>query len=224
MKDKKLCKGLGLAKGLGCGNNVLAKSRRKGLCNKCYGEFLYSDVGREEKAKFFIKVSKTVIQEKKEQKKVKDKKQKIESKSIAVLVQDAKVPFQKLIRIRDHRKQCICCDNILPFTLGDFDAGHYYSSESNKHLVFHPDNVHGQRKYCNQYLHGNESGYSNGLIIRIGWSRYQKLTALKNSRTSYKWDRTKLIELKEHYKKELRLVEKGEKDISEVDFSIGIIK
>lgn len=224
IKDKK-CKGTGKAKGFNsCGKMVIAKTRKYGLCPECFRHFLFSDLGIETKEKFFASIHNKIMTEKKKQKKTIDKKQKIESKSIAVLIQEAKQPFQKLIRIRDHRKDCICCNNILPYTLGDYDAGHYFKAEIYTGLIFHPDNVHGQKKYCNQYLHGNESGYTTGLIKRIGWARFQKINSIKENLKFYKWDRYKLIELKDHYKKELAMVEKGEKDISEVDFNIGIIK
>ena len=217
-KPKK-CKGSGKAIGHGCGD--LVKYRKYGLgmfC--CYTDWLLNtDEGKQIIHKNTIS-GKKVIDKKQ---KVENKKAKIENKSIAVLKLEAKQPFQKLIRIRDHRKKCICCDEMLPFNIGEYDAGHYFKSEIYSGLIFHPNNVHGQRVYCNQHLHGNEAGYNNGLVIRIGWDEYNKLNSIKDSLKSFKWDRYKLIEMKEHYQSELRLVEKGEKDIMDVDFSIGII-
>ena len=215
---KKKCKGARKAKDYGCGE--LHYIHRYGLCKKCFKKWLYNTPEGEEtleKARIIGK-KRARIETKKE-----TKRQKIESKSIASLIQDARVPFQKLIRIRDHGKKCICCDRALPFNIGDYDAGHYLKAEIYTGLIFHPDNVHGQLTYCNKYEHGNESAYSDGLKQRIGADLYKKLESSKNMLKAYKWDRYSLIEIRDYYRKELRLVEKGIKNINDVDFSIGII-
>jgi len=218
MARQKKCKGNGKSKGFGCGAPKYI--HKYGLCLDCFKDWLFgSEQGKELLKRTNVRAKKQVQQfERKE-----FKKKKIESKSIAVLIIEARQPFQKLIRIRDHRKGCICCKNILPFEIGKYDAGHYFKAELYSGLIFHPDNVHGQMVYCNQYLHGNESGYTNGIVKRIGWERYQKLNAIKDSIKSYKWDRYKLIEMKKHYQSELNQVEKGLKSIDDVDWNIGII-
>jgi len=218
-KPKK-CKGTGPAKGFeSCGEVRYIKLY--GLCAPCLYKWIYStDEGNAYLRRQIIpKAKKEVVKEKKEN----DKQKKLESKSIRGLIIDAKVPFQKLIRIRDHRKNCICCDNILPYNLGDYDAGHYFKAEIYSGLIFHPDNCHGQRVYCNQHLHGNEAAYTKGIKKRIGLDKYNELDKLSTILKSYKWDRAKLIELKKFYTHELKLVESGQKNINDVDFSIGII-
>jgi len=221
MKELKPCKGINKAKNYdGCNGLVKVEYRKYGLCPDCFRLWIQTtEEGLEYALKCIPRAKKQIAKDKKTQ----IKKQRIENKSIAVLKQEAKQPFQKLIRIRDYRKDCICCDEKLPFEIGAYDGGHYKSAESYSGVIFHPDNCNGQRVYCNQHLHGNEGNYTNGLIKRIGWARYNKLIALANRYKSYKWDRYKLIELKNHYNRELRAVEKGEKDINEVDFTIGII-
>ena len=77
--------------------------------------------------------------------------------------------------------------------------------------------------HCNQHLHGNESGYCINLPGRIGVIEYHDLLDLKDKSKNHKWDRHTLIALKNHYKKELSDVEKGIKDISDIDFSPGVI-
>lgn len=225
---EKKCKGVLKAKGYGCGELVPVEKYNKpnriygiGISCGCYSNWLLnSDEGREkiEKSKI-LGVKKSKVQEKKE-----DRKRKIDNKSIAQLIQEARRPFQKLIRIRDHGKKCICCDRPLPFNIGDYDAGHFLKAELYTGLIFHPDNINGQLVYCNKYSHGNESTYSDGLKERIGVERYNQLNDSKNSLKSYKWDKYKLIELKEYYTKELRLIEKGIKDIKDIDLTKGIIK
>jgi hypothetical protein len=215
---KKKCKGTGKAKGYGCGDKHYP--HRYGLCLDCFKDWLFSEDGKET-------LNKSIIQGKKKsqvEKKKEFKKLKIENKSIASLIQEARAPFQKLIRIRDHGQDCICCDKPLPFNIGDYDGGHFLKAELYTGLIFHPDNVHGQTTHCNKYGHGNETGYSEGLKRRIGIDRYKELHGLKNSLKSFQWSRYKLIELKEYYTKELRLVEKGLKNIEDVDLTIGIIK
>ena len=217
VKPKK-CKGTGKANSLGCGNISILK--RYGLCSNCWRLFLLNTKEGKE-----ILQRSTVIAKRKIEttKKEKHKRAKVENKSIAVMIQEARMPFQKLIRIRDHGKQCICCERPLPFNIGDYDGGHFLKAELYASLIFHPDNVHGQTVYCNKHNHGNESGYNSGLITRIGVLRYNELISLKKSLKSYKWDRYKLIELKKYYNKELKQVEKGLKNIKDVDLSIGII-
>lgn len=214
---KKRCIPTGKAKGFeSC--NIYIDRYKYGMCKECFHDWLKTPEGIINALKMIPRAKKQV---EKEQKAI-DKKQKIENKSIAVLIIEARTPFQKLIRIRDHRKLCICCDKTLPFDLGKYDAGHYYKAETNRGLIFHPYNVNGQLVYCNQYLHGNESGYSNGLKRRIGRINYYILLELKKRLNNYKWDRYELIELKKHYTKELKEVESGTKDINDVDFSVGI--
>ena len=215
--NKRKCIGTGKAKGYGCGE--INYTHRYGLCKKCFQDWLFTEDGNETLKKAQLIGTKRAKKEKKQE----DIKIKIENKSIASLIQDARKPFQKLIRIRDHRKRCICCDKPLPFNIGEVDAGHFLKAQLYTGLIFHPDNVNSQLKYCNKYLDGNESGYSDGLKIRIGINRYNNLISSKKALKSYNWDRNKLIEMKKHYNKELNLVEKGIKDINDVDFSIGII-
>jgi len=213
----KKCKGTGKAIDFGCSN--YSEIFKYGLCKKCFIEWLYNtDIGKEVLNKSILISRNKIVKEVKKQ----SIKNKIENKTIALLINEAKAPFQKLIRIRDHRQLCICCDKLLPFNIGEYDAGHYFKAELYTGLIFHPHNVHGQRVYCNQHLHGNESGYTNGIIRRIGWSNYQHLNFIKDKLKSYKWDRQSLIEMKKYYQNELKLVEKG-KMIKDVDLSIGIV-
>lgn len=216
-KQKK-CKGTGKAKGYGCGE--LSNTRTLGLCRKCYASWLTStDEGKERIKRFAIKAK----QGKQRERQRLTKKQKEDNKSIAQLIKEARAPFQWLIRARDLGKQCICCDKFLGFEIGSYDAGHFHKAETNTGLVFHPDNVHGQKVYCNQHLHGNESGYSVKIEKRIGTERLISLNSKMHELKGYKWDRCKLIELKKHYTSEAKAVKAGLKDINEVDYSPGII-
>jgi hypothetical protein len=92
----------------------------------------------------------------------------------------AKKALHEYIRIRDEGKPCISCDSILVRSGrlgGDYDAGHFRSVGSAKHLEFVMENIHGQCKHCNDYLAGNRDGYERGLIERFG---VDYVEALKN--------------------------------------------
>lgn len=218
MSNPKRCLPTGKAKGFESCNKYVERYKY-GMCLDCFQNWLKTPDGIQHALGYIPKAKKKVEKDNKQ----KDKEEKIKSKSIAGLILEARQPFQKLIRIRDQRKQCICCDKILPYEIGKYDAGHYYKAELYSGLIFHPDNVHGQLVYCNQHLHGNESGYNNGIIKRIGWARYNKLVFIKDSLKSHKWDRYQLIELAKYYRQELKEVEKNGKDIEDVDFSVGIV-
>lgn len=87
------------------------------------------------------------------------------------------VVFNKYIRLRDKDKGCICCNRRLE---GTYDAGHFYSVGAYPNLRFDEDNVHGQTRHCNSFLHGNLIAYREGLIKRIGLERFEALEKRKN--------------------------------------------
>lgn len=214
----KKCRGVGRALGSEACEEV-KPIHKYGLCKSCFLHWLFNTKeGKETLNKSKITGKKRADKEEKQRK----NREKLENKSIQSLIQEARTPFQKLIRIRDHGKNCICCDRPLPFNVGNYDAGHFLKAELYTGLIFNPDNTHGQSKYCNKYEHGNENGYKDGLIKRIGVERYNHLNDIKNSLKQYKFSKEQLIKMKKYYNKELRLVEKGLKNINDVDFNIGI--
>lgn len=83
----------------------------------------------------------------------------------------AKEAMHDYIRARDEGKPCISCDTIL-LKLGrlggDYDAGHFRSVGSAKHMEFVENNIHGQCKHCNNYLASNSQEYERRLRIRCG--------------------------------------------------------
>lgn len=83
----------------------------------------------------------------------------------------AKTALHTYIRERDEYKECISCDKILVIKDGrggNFDAGHFRSVGSAKHMEFVEDNIHGQCKYCNDHLKGNALEYARRLRLRKG--------------------------------------------------------
>jgi hypothetical protein len=92
----------------------------------------------------------------------------------------AKTAMHAYIRARDEGKTCISCDTILiklGRVGGDYDAGHFRSVGSAKHMEFVENNIHGQCKHCNDYLKANPAGYERGLLARFG---AEYVEALKN--------------------------------------------
>lgn len=94
-------------------------------------------------------------------------------------MKEAQREFNRYIRLRDHKLDCICCGRPLSSgpTGGDYDAGHYRSVGSAPHLRFDEANCHAQRKQCNRWGAGRAVDYRIGLIHRIGVDRVEAIEA-----------------------------------------------
>jgi hypothetical protein len=121
------------------------------------------------------------------------------------LVKLAQIAFNSYIRARDAGKPCICCGKPLGTEPNSFDAGHYRSVGSAPHMRFVEDNVHGQTKYCNNYLASNPVGYRKGLIERIGLDAVEKIEA---DQTVRKYTHEGLVEIARYYNAEARRLKK----------------
>jgi hypothetical protein len=122
------------------------------------------------------------------------------------LVAAAQKAFNSFIRARDMGKPCICCGKPLGTEPNSFDAGHYRSVGSAPHMRFVEDNVHGQTKYCNNYLASNPVGYRKGLIERIGLTRVEQI---ESDQTVRKYTKEGLQEIAKHYNAETRRLKKN---------------
>src|SRR6185437_7930021 len=103
----------------------------------------------------------------------------------------AKSALHAFVRERDHGKSCISCDTILIKTGkpgGDYDAGHFRSVGSAKHLEMDVRNIHGQCKQCNNHRSGNVIEYERRLRIRYGDRMVDELLADNTSRMYRKTD------------------------------------
>jgi hypothetical protein len=123
------------------------------------------------------------------------------------LLKLAQLAFNSFIRARDADKPCICCGKPLNTGPNSFDAGHYRSVGSAPHLRFVENNVHGQTKYCNNYLASNAVGYRKGLIDRIG---LEAVEALEADQTPRKYTHDELRDLAASYRAKLRELKKGQ--------------
>jgi hypothetical protein len=92
----------------------------------------------------------------------------------------AKKALHAFIRARDEGKPCISCDTILRNTGrpgGDYDAGHFRSVGSAKHMELVEENIFGQCKHCNDFLASNAQEYERRLRIRMGDAHVDALKA-----------------------------------------------
>lgn len=202
MKQRpKPCKGINKAHGYkGCGKEVL--KRTYGLCSYCYWDWMQTTEGGKihYKKQFIQRVESRT---KKEIKK-KNREQREALKTIARLKNEARVPFQKFIRLRDANDACISCGTT---TAKIWHAGHYFKAEVFTGLVFHETNVNKQCEKCNTFLDGNESGYRMGLVKKYGEEKVRELEEMSDSKRDYKFTREELKEIKKCYQKKIKELE-----------------
>ena len=207
MINEKPCKGQHKANGAkSCGKITDVKKRKFGLCPAC----LYSWMKNTEPGKlyhqktFSPKVKKGIVKNKK----ARTRKQREDLKSIALLIQEARKPFQKFIRLRDINRSCISCNDV---NAEIWQGGHCFKAEIFTGLIFDEANVHKQCKKCNTYLGGNEASYLKGLLKRYGEAYVMRLTDKANASRQYKFSRDELYEIKSYYQKKVREFEQSQK-------------
>ena len=125
------------------------------------------------------------------------------------LTKKAQTAFNAFIRARDYGKPCISCNKLLDGGANTFDAGHYRSVGSAPHMRFVEDNVHGQCKYCNNWMSGNHVKYRKRLLERIGG---QQLDLLESDSVLRKYTKEGLIEIARHYNDMARRLNKERLD------------
>lgn len=109
-----------------------------------------------------------------------DRKRKQEMQPKKYWTARAKKALHAYIRARDEGKPCISCDTILRNTGrpgGDYDAGHFRSVGSAKHLEMVEENIFGQCKHCNDYKASNAQEYERRLRILRGDEYVDRLLA-----------------------------------------------
>jgi len=199
MKKYKICKGQNKAFGFeSCGKEVIAQSRKYGLCQSCYGNWLYStNEGKKLLNNAIISVQKPRLELEKY------KIEKKENKSLGYLIKNTVNICHEYIRLRDRGKNCISCNE--PYR-SDFDAGHFYPGNKHSSLKFDETNIHAQCRGCNRFNEGNESKYRIGLIHRFskGYVDLLDSKALLEKKQGFKWDRFKLEKIRDYYKEKLK--------------------
>lgn len=133
-------------------------------------------------------------------------------KTLPELHREAQREFNRYIRLRDHGRPCICCGQPLEdraLTGGGYDAGHYRSVGSAPQLRYREDNVHGQRKVCNQFGAGRAVDYRIGLIDRIGLAAVE---ALERDNAPHKWERDEVRAIRDEYRSKANALNKRIKE------------
>ena len=200
MIESKPCKGQHKAHGYpGCGKKTDVKRRKYGLCPVCQWDWMQNtEAGQIHYGKHFIpKVERNV----KKTIKQKNKEQRENLKSIARLIQETRVPFQKWIRLRDANEACISCGTT---TAKIWHSGHFKKAELYTGLIFNEVNVNKQCEKCNTFLAGNESEYREGLVKKYGDEKVKILEESADHLRQYKHSREELKEIKTKYQKKLR--------------------
>jgi len=135
-------------------------------------------------------------------KKEKVKKQKEDLLTTSDYLKLAQQVFNKWVRLRDQDKGCISCGGKLG---AKYDAGHFWSAGGHSSVRFHPDNVHAQCVACNQHKHGHLLAYREGLLKKIGVTKYEELESI--SHQTRKWEKDELKELIILYKNKIKMMQ-----------------
>lgn len=115
-------------------------------------------------------------------------------KSLPELKKTAQKYFNSYIRLRDSDLGCISC---VKYEVDH--AGHYIAQGSSGALRYNEDNVQGQCRNCNVWLHGNLIEYRLNLVKKIGEDRVKYLEDHRHD--IKKWTREELEYLISKYKK-----------------------
>lgn len=173
-------------KAKGCGGTYLPDARQPWKCwcsDDCAVAIALAKVEKDDAAKA--------------RKERRETKQKLEEmKPLKWWRAKAKRAFHAYVREKAAGHPCISCDTILlklGRAGGDYDAGHFRSVGSAKHLEFDPRNVWGQCKSCNDHKKGNPQEYERRLRAMKGDSFVDDLLADQSPRR-YKAADFQLIE------------------------------
>lgn len=120
-------------------------------------------------------------------------------------LKEAQAALNAWIRlVRDRDEPCISCGHA--DTGQKFDAGHYISRGSRPNLALDERNLAKQCHWCNVHLSGNQILFRIGLVKKHG---VEFVEALESDQTPRKYTVEELIEIKTHYRAELRALTKG---------------
>lgn len=136
----------------------------------------------------------------------KKKKQREELKTLSEWKADLQRLINWIVRKIDEDKPCIARPN----SNGLMTAGHLYSVGSYPALRYHLWNIHKQSTHSNSHLSGDTLAYRNGIEIRYGKDRLERINALPSHYPVLKLTKDEIkskINLAKHIKKRL---EKGE--------------
>ena len=201
MQVKKKCKGINKAK-LYEGCLEVTYIYRFGLCKSCFMDWCFnSEEGRLYYASQFKPSAKKNLNTIKNKENLKYKE---DNKSIAALINDAKVYFQRYVRMRDANLPCISCGSDTEMV----DGGHYKKAELYRGVIFDEMNVNSQCRKCNKFLNGNEANYRTGLVERFSETDVLNLEQRANETRAYPWSRSELLAIKDKYREKCKAIYK----------------
>jgi hypothetical protein len=119
-------------------------------------------------------------------------------KSLPKLKAELQLVFNNYIRLRDNDQPCISCGKVKPY----LQAGHYFPVQGYDGLRFNELNVNGECPGCNNFDSSHLIHYGDNLRAKIGEYSYGTLKYLASEykREGYKWSRSELQQLIDHYK------------------------
>ena len=124
-------------------------------------------------------------------------------KSRADWLKEAQAVFNKYIRMRDDKENCISCQR---HHQGQYHAGHYRSVGAAPELRFNEDNCHKQCSVCNNHLSGNLVEYRRGLVAKIG---IEKVEWLESKHEAKKYTIEEIQAIKKEYQQKIKELERG---------------
>jgi len=144
--NKKKCKGNYRSNNFpGCGEEKFI--HKYGLCNSCYGSFLYSTPEGNNILKKTIPRAKQEVEKQKKREHVKAKRK---SKTLSTVKNELQTLINKIARLIDTGKGCHSCNHGWD---GNFTrqihGGHFYSVGSNEYIRFNIFNIYSQCSICN---------------------------------------------------------------------------
>ena len=200
MIKSKPCKGQNKAFGAeACGKDTPVEKRKYGLCQTCYFNWMMENESGKihYETQFLPKVKQLTGKEKK--KKADELRESL--KSIARLIQEARVPFQKWIRLRDANRECAACGDT---NMKIVHASHIWKAELYAGMIFDERNVHSCCNKCNVFLNGNEVAFREGISRRYGKEYVEQLDKDAIKKRNYKYTREEIAEIKKYYQKKFR--------------------
>ncbi len=207
---KKVCKATARARGFEtCGDEKYLV--RFGLCQSCFSKWLLStDEGDLYLNKQTAYSKKKVSQERKKQRKIEHKKDKLSVKKFGELKTLLQIEINTIVRLLDSGKGCISCNHGWS---GDFtmqkNASHYHNVGSNDTIRFHLDNIHTSCVKCNKHDEGNKPEYYNTLVSLYSQEYANHVRGLNSKYSTIKLDRATIVETIPIARKIVRELVKG---------------
>ena len=169
---EKPCKGLGIARGYGCGKLTMHRINGLGkMC--CYSNFLLnSEPGKIKLEKSIIKAKSIVKSEQKA--KNKKKREELNPKSYYEALLQKEVNL--IVRLIDKGWGCIATGSLT----GQMAGGHYLSVGSNPTTRYHLENIWNQSSQSNMWKSGDTLRYQDGIINLYGKEYLERLNSLKS--------------------------------------------